>query len=179
MWCRLCFLFVKTIIASLFSNRPTPTNSPRAGVFFFKCFLVFLVSVGFWWLFGFCWLCDCRLCNIPKNGKRVQNLCWLQVSFVSSCCCCCFAGGGGGSGRGCMPPPPNPPPAWRSLIWNFLWHSLILFGFAFVVVIYCLLYRSSFVDAGGLLLLVFFCYAVRDNACDLVISYYDVEKRST
>ena len=55
MWCRLCFLFVKTIIASLFSTRPTPANFSRGGVFFhvslFFWLLLdlvgFLASVGF------------------------------------------------------------------------------------------------------------------------------------
>ena len=88
---------------------------------------------------------------------------WLALASGDfrffSCCCCCFAvvGGGGGSSRGFMSGgrrcalPHNTPPALRSLIWNSM--ILTFFGFVFVVVSCSLFHCSSFVFAGGLLLL--------------------------
>ena len=74
---------------------------------------------------------------------------------------------------GCSASPPNPPPALRFLIWN----CMTLFGFVFVVVSSCLLHCSSFVVAGGLLLIVILfatLFVIMSVILFFILIYFDI-----
>lgn len=144
-------------------------------VFFFLniFFLSFLLLLAFWLLLAI------------QNDKEhyiytYRNAGFWQVMFASSFSCgrcrCCFAGGGGSSRAACLggrvqrlPPTPSSFEIFDMKLYD-------IFGFVFVVSS-CLLHCSSFVVAGGLLLIVILfatLFAIMSVILFFILIYFDI-----
>ena len=179
MWCRLGFLFVKTIISSLFSNRPTPTNSSRAGVFFSN------VSLFFWFLLasdGF--LASVGFVTVGFATYRRMGRDYIELVLASGKFCffllrlllllfCCWWWWWWWERPGLHAASPEPSSSLQVLDMIFFFLMTLFDTLWFCFCCCYLLFVISFLVCRcwwfAVACYIFFCYAVRDNVCDVVI----------